>query len=113
MGILQARIQEWAATAPSSRESSQPRDRTQVSHIGGGLFTIIFVVKNKKRFLYLAASREKVLQRNYRPQQEDWKGLLTELALVLGYSRKVKEVETSYGLKVFKKLGQFSSWIDS
>ena len=31
MGILQARILEWAAM-PSSRESSQPRDRTQVSH---------------------------------------------------------------------------------
>ena len=34
-GILQARIREWAAF-PSSRGSSQPRDRTQVSHIAGG-----------------------------------------------------------------------------
>ena len=31
-GILQARILEWIAM-PSSRGSSQPRDRTQVSHI--------------------------------------------------------------------------------
>ena len=31
MGILQARILGWVAM-PSSRESSQPRDRTQVSH---------------------------------------------------------------------------------
>ena len=31
-GILQARILEWVA-APFSRGSSQPRDRTQVSHI--------------------------------------------------------------------------------
>ena len=31
MGILQARILEWVAM-PSSRESSQPRDPTQVSH---------------------------------------------------------------------------------
>ena len=38
MGILQARILEWVAM-PSSRESSQPRDRTQVSHIAGGFFT--------------------------------------------------------------------------
>ena len=32
MGILQARILEWVAI-PSSRGSSQPRDRTQVSRI--------------------------------------------------------------------------------
>ena len=32
MGILQARILEWIAM-PSYRGSSQPRDRTQVSHI--------------------------------------------------------------------------------
>ena len=39
MGILQARILEWVAM-PSSRGSSQPRDRTQVSCIAGGFFTI-------------------------------------------------------------------------
>ena len=38
MGIPQARILEWVAM-PSSRGSSQPRDRTQVSHIAGGFFT--------------------------------------------------------------------------
>ena len=38
-GILQARILEWVAI-PSSRRSSQPRDRTQVSRIAGGFFTI-------------------------------------------------------------------------
>ena len=37
-GILQARILEWVAV-PFSRASSQPRDRTQVSHITGGCFT--------------------------------------------------------------------------
>ena len=37
-GILQARILEWVA-CPFSRGSSQPRDRTQVSHIAGGFFT--------------------------------------------------------------------------
>ena len=36
--ILQARILEWVAF-PFSRGSSQPRDRTQVSHIAGGVFT--------------------------------------------------------------------------
>ena len=37
-GILQARISEWVAF-PFSSESSQPWDRTQVSHIAGGFFT--------------------------------------------------------------------------
>ena len=38
-GILQARILEWVST-PSSRGSSQPRDRTQVSRIAGRFFTV-------------------------------------------------------------------------
>ena len=37
-GILQARILEWVVF-PFSRGSSQPRDRTQVSHIAGRFFT--------------------------------------------------------------------------
>ena len=36
--ILRARILEWVAL-PFSRGSSQPRDRTQVSHTAGGFFT--------------------------------------------------------------------------
>ena len=36
--IFQARILEWVAV-PFSRGSSQSRDRTQVSHIAGGLVT--------------------------------------------------------------------------
>ena len=39
MEIRQARILEWVAI-PSSRGSSQPTDRTQVSCIAGGFFTI-------------------------------------------------------------------------
>ena len=38
-GILQARILELQVAFPSSRGSSQPRDRTQVSCISGGFFT--------------------------------------------------------------------------
>ena len=34
MGILQARILEWVVMS-SSRESSRPRDRTQLSHTAG------------------------------------------------------------------------------
>ena len=37
--VLQARILEWVAM-PFSRESSQARDQTQLSHIAGRLFTI-------------------------------------------------------------------------
>ena len=37
-GILQARILEWVAF-PFSKGSSQPKDRTQVSHIAGRFFT--------------------------------------------------------------------------
>ena len=37
-GILQARRLPWVAF-PVSRESSQPRDQTQVSRIAGGFFT--------------------------------------------------------------------------
>ena len=39
MEILQARILEWVAIS-SSRGSSQPWDRTQVSCIAGGFFTV-------------------------------------------------------------------------
>ena len=37
-GDSPARILEWDAV-PSSRGSSQPRDRMQLSHIEGGFFT--------------------------------------------------------------------------
>ena len=37
-GIFQARILEWVAV-PFSKVSSQPRNRTQVSHIAGRFFT--------------------------------------------------------------------------
>ena len=38
-GIFQARVLEWVAIS-FSRGSSQPRDRTQVSHIVGRCFTV-------------------------------------------------------------------------
>ena len=55
-GILQARILEWVAF-PFSRGSSQPRDRTQVSHIAGGFFTswvtreALYCKKKKKKMI--------------------------------------------------------------
>ena len=38
-GIFQARVLEWVAIS-FSRESYQPRDRTQVSHIAGRFLTV-------------------------------------------------------------------------
>ena len=52
-GILQARILECVAI-PSSRVSSQPRNRTQVSHIASGLFTFFFFCIHGIVFFYLA-----------------------------------------------------------
>ena len=49
-GILQARIQEWAAIS-FSRGSSPPRDRTQVFCIAGRFFTIWATGKITKLFL--------------------------------------------------------------
>ena len=58
-GILQARILEWVAM-PSSRESSQPRDRIQscVSHIAGGFFTA--EPRGKPSSLYLELKIQEV-----------------------------------------------------
>ena len=41
---------------PSSRESSQPRDQTQVSHIAAGFFTIWAIKKTKTAQLGLGIS---------------------------------------------------------
>ena len=43
-GILQARILEWVAIS-SSRESSQPRDQTQVSPVSPALAGIFFTTE--------------------------------------------------------------------
>ena len=59
-GIFQARILEWVAIF-FSRGSAWPRDRTQVSHIAGRLFTLWATRESlsslsktlKKAFLYL------------------------------------------------------------
>ena len=50
-GILQARILEWVAF-PFSRESSQSRDRTQVSRTVGGFFTSWATRETHEREVY-------------------------------------------------------------
>ena len=49
-GILQARILEWVAIS-LSRGSSRPRDRTQVSRIGGRHFNL-WATREAQIFLY-------------------------------------------------------------
>ena len=72
-GILQARILEWVAF-PFSRGSSQPRDRTQVSHIAGGFFTS-WVTKEAYLFNGL-------FFRNCFPS---WSGQTYQLGFMLGW----------------------------
>ena len=50
-GILQAKIVEWIAY-PFSRGSSQPRDRTQVSCIAGGFFTV-WTTREASLYIYI------------------------------------------------------------
>ena len=59
-GILQARIQEWVAV-PFSRESSRPRDWTQVSYIAAGLFTTSITLEGPKRKESLVIKKRKWL----------------------------------------------------
>ena len=62
-GILQAKILEWVAF-PFSRETSQPRDRTQVSHIAGGFFTSWAWTKSRalKNWCFWTVTLEKTLE---------------------------------------------------
>ena len=57
-GILQARILEWIAIS-FSRGSSQPRDRIQVSHIGGRRFNLLMKVKEESGKVGLKLSIQK------------------------------------------------------
>ena len=66
-GILQARILGWVAM-PSSRESSQPRDRTQISCIAGWFFTIWTTEKSKN----IEVGSLSLLQGNFPTQESNW-----------------------------------------
>ena len=47
-GILWAKLLEWVVI-PFTRESSWPRDQTQVSHIEGRFFTVLATREAKKK----------------------------------------------------------------
>ena len=55
LGIIQARILEWVAM-PSSRGSSQPRDRTQVCHIAGRILYRLSYKGSPRRLEWVAYS---------------------------------------------------------
>ena len=55
-GILQARILEWVAGS-FSRGSSQPRDRTEVSHNAGRFFTL-WATREAKYSLHLNMNKQ-------------------------------------------------------
>ena len=67
-GILQATILEWVAMS-SSRGSYQPRDRTQVSHILGGFFTI-WATREAQEYCMVAYPFSRVSS-----QSKDWTGV--------------------------------------
>ena len=54
-GIFQARILEWVAR-PSSRGSSRPKDRTQVSHIVDRHFTVWATRESSIQIAFLSGS---------------------------------------------------------
>ena len=60
MGILQAKILEWVAMS-SSKESSQPRDATQVSGITDGFFTI-WATREAHRCVFSSVQFSSVVQ---------------------------------------------------
>ena len=69
-GILQARILEWVAF-PFSRQSSQPRDQTQISRVEGRFFTSWATGKPKN----IGVGSLSLLQQIF-PTQESNRGLL-------------------------------------
>ena len=81
--ILEARILEWVAMF-SSRVSSQPRARTQVSHIAGRFFTISAPRKPKNT----GVGRLSLLQEKFLTQESN-RGLLhcRQILYQLSYQR--------------------------
>ena len=77
-GILQARMLEWVAI-PFSRESSQPRDRTQAFCIAGGFFTIWAILQLIERSLFsLSALTKYCYMKNTVLDSNNWGSLQAE-----------------------------------
>ena len=74
--LLQARLLEWVAMPSSSRGSSRPRYRTQVSHIAGGLFirwaTMEAQISISKSLRMMEDRREEDVQTKKLAEQRCW-----------------------------------------
>ena len=88
LGILQVRILEWVAFS-FSRGSSQPRDRTQVSHTAGRFFTS-----------WVTREAQKIIRYGNKNEKKDFKGdletmsVLTIMTLIpMGISRETTSGE--------------------
>ena len=92
-GILQARILEWVAF-PFSRGSSQPRDRTQVFCIAGGLFNQLSHQGSPRILEWVSY----LLQRIF-PTQESNRGLLHCRQILLPTELSGKPHQTKQSLK--------------
>ena len=79
-GILQARILEWVAF-PFSRRSSQPRDRTQISHIAGRFFISWATGKSQNT----AVCSLSLLQRIFLTLESNWSLLHCRILYQLSY----------------------------
>ena len=95
MGIFQARILEWIAMS-SSRGSSQPRDRTQISCITCGFFTIWATRKPK----YTGLISLSLLQGIFLTQGSNW-GLLHCKWILNHWATREAPVSVSWFSKCF------------
>ena len=102
-GILQARILEWVAV-PSSRGSSQPRDRTQVSCIAGEFFTSWATREAQRKIKRSIKYIQHLLCAKY---QRHWDISVSEvktpsLSELNGFS----QCHTTSGVRIWIKVGQ-------
>ena len=92
-GIFQARALEWVAIS-FSRESSRPRDRTQVSRIIGRLFTI-WGATREATYVYTYGMCTKLLQSC--PTFVILSTISLQLPLSMGFSRDSPGENTGVG----------------
>ena len=93
-GISQDRILEWAAIS-FSRGSSQPRDRTQVFHIAGRFFTILYRVSHQGSFQF------------YKLQTTQMNRFVKTISTSLKYFLKTKFGQTAFRNTQYYLPGKF------
>ena len=108
-GILQVRILEWVALT-LSRGSSQPRDRTQVSCIAGGLFTSWTIREAQRRLtMGLICGYCWRLQRHHK-ECDLFPLNSMQMGLVIPRQWCLTAVELL--CSTFQKICSFNQWID-